>query len=316
MVSVNRSRSSRGTEAEPTPALGADGTSRGCGFTPDPGTLYSVAVPIGNVRDLTLRAADVLSGVDLVAAEDTRLFRDLMREAGLSIRTQKVVSYHGHNEEGRARWLLERLNGGDSVALVSDAGTPGINDPGGVVIQAAIEAGVPVQCVPGACAAIAALSISGLRTDRFHYIGFLPRRGGRRGRALDDVADLPGTLVFYEAPHRIVDTLQSLADMLGDRRAALMRNLTKPSETVSRGRLRELALELAEQDRVRGEFTVLVEGAESAPPVLSPPVEALIDRWIARGVDPSMVRELAQEILHIRREVLYERVLDARRPQP
>jgi 16S rRNA (cytidine1402-2'-O)-methyltransferase len=291
----------------------APGAVSPSGFVAEPGTLYSVAVPIGNVRDLSLRAADVLSSVDVVAAEDTRIFRDLAREAGLALRAHKIVSYHGHNEEGRSRWLLERLQAGDSVALVSDAGTPGINDPGGVVIEAALGANVRVVSVPGACAAIASLSVSGLRTDRFHYVGFLPRRGGRRGRALDGVAGLPGTLIFYEAPHRILETLKALIDMLGDRRAAVMRNLTKPTESMSRGTLTSIAEQLASADRVRGEFTILVEGAESAPPVLSPQVEALIDRWIGRGAEPAMVRELAQELLHIRREVLYDRVLDARR---
>jgi len=297
---------------DPSEETSAETVSDGA-FTPKPGTLYSVAVPIGNVRDLTWRAADVLSGVDIVAAEDTRIFRDLAREAGLVLRAQRVVSYHGHNEEGRARWLLERLQHGESVAVVSDAGTPGINDPGAVVVQAAIEAGLPVVTVPGACAAIAALSVSSLRTDRFHYVGFLPRRGGRRDRALDELAVLPGTLVFYEAPHRVREMLQSLATVLGDRRAELMRNLTKPTETILRGRLATLAAHWTEDERVRGEFTVLVEGAEGAPPGLTPRVEALIDYWIGRGADPAMVRDLAQQLLHIRREVLYDRVLDAKR---
>jgi 16S rRNA (cytidine1402-2'-O)-methyltransferase len=287
-------------------------TGSGASFEAAGGTLYAVAVPIGNVRDLTLRAADVLTSVDVIAAEDTRVFRELMRHTGLTPRAHKVVSYHGHNEAERARWLVGRLLARDSIALVSDAGTPGINDPGRVVIQAALEAGAPIVCIPGACAAVAALSVSGLRTDRFHYVGFLPRRGGRRARALDEVADLPGTLIFYEAPHRLVETLDAIADALGDRPAVLTKNLTKPTERILRGNLRALGRELESAEAVRGEFTILVDGAESAPPVLSPRVEALIDRWIGRGAEPALVRELAQEILHIRREALYDRVLDAR----
>lgn len=294
---------------EPAPSSNLTHT----GFSAVPGTLYSVAVPIGNVGDITIRAIEVLTSVDVIAAEDTRTFRDLAREAGFSSQVQKLVSYHGHNEEGRARWLIERLKAADSAALVSDAGTPGINDPGSVVIQSAIEAGLPVVCVPGACAAVAALSISGLRTDRFHYVGFLPRRGGRRARALDEIADLPGTLVFYEAPHRILETLQALTEKLGDRRAEVLRNLTKPTQMVSRGRLSWLGSEFASNERIRGEFTILVEGAEFTPPVLTPQVEALIDRWIGLGADAAMVRQLAQELLHIRRGALYDRVLDSRR---
>ena len=284
------------------------------GFAPRAGTLYSVAVPIGNVRDLSLHASDLLRSVDVIAAEDTRVFRELMHKAGLAPRTsQKIVSYHGHNEDERARFLVSRLKAGDSVAVVTDAGTPGINDPGRVVIQAAIAAGIPIVCAPGASAAIAALSVSGLRTDRFHYVGFLPRKGGRRARDIDELADLPGTLIFYEAPHRILETLEALLETLGDRSAVLTNNLTKASERILRGRLSELARELQESGNVRGEYTILVSGAESSPPVLTPKVEALIDRWIERGAEPALVRELAQEILHVRREALYDRVLEAKK---
>lgn len=289
---------------------GPEATSHGDAVSP--GTLYAVAVPIGNVRDLGARAAEVLSGADIVAAEDTRVFRELVQRTGLSPRARKIVSYHAYNEAERSRWLVAQLRANQSVALVTDAGTPGINDPGGVLIRAAIDASLPVVCIPGACAAVAALSISGLRTDRFHYVGFLPRRGGRRARALDELADLPGTLVFYEAPNRVLETLVALADTLGDREAVLTRNLTKPTEEVLRGKLRKLHDDLA-SNAVRGEFTILVEGAEAAPPVLTPKVEALIERWIARGADPALVRELAQELLHIRRGSLYDRVLDARK---
>lgn len=301
----------------PEQALGSGGSDEmveEVPFSPEPGTLYSVAVPIGNVRDLTLHAADILRSVDVIAAEDTRVFRDLMRYAGLAPRrAQKIVSYHGHNEAERARWLTARLKAGDSVALVTDAGTPGINDPGRVMILAALEAGAPIVCAPGPCAAVAALSISGLRTDRFHYVGFLPRRGGRRSRVLDEVADLPGTLLFYEAPHRIVETLEALTEALGDRPAVLTNNLTKPTERVFRATLARLVAQLRTEPEVRGEFTIVVAGAETTAPVLSPQVSALIDRWVRRGTDPSLVRELAQEILHVRREALYDRVLDARR---
>lgn len=284
------------------------------GFVPSSGTLYSVAVPIGNLRDLTLHAADILRSVDVIAAEDTRVFRELMQKAGLSPRSsQKVVSYHGHNENERARYLIGRLRAGDSVALVTDAGTPGINDPGGVVVRAAIAENIPIVCAPGASAAIAALSVSGLRTDRFHYVGFLPRRGGRRARDLDELADLPGTLIFYEAPHRILETLEALLEVLGDRSAVLANNLTKPSERILRGSLRELAHELKDSENLRGEYTILVSGAETNPPVLTPKVEALIERWIERGTDAVLIRELAQEILHVRREALYDRVLEAKK---
>lgn len=309
---MSRKKRSRERPAATTPAQAPETSAEPSDGAALPGTLYSVAVPIGNVRDLSPRAADILCSVDIVAAEDTRVFRDLVRQAALTIRAHQVVSYHSYNEAERAPWLIGRLQAGDSVALVTDAGTPGINDPGRVVVRAAIDAGVPIVSVPGACAAIAALSISGLRTDRFHYVGFLPRRGGRRTRVLDEIADLPGTLVLYEAPSRLIETLSAVADVLGDREAVVTRNLTKPGERVLRGRLRTLQRELDTGEPTRGEYTILIEGAENAPAVLTPRVEAIIDEYIGRGADPSLVRQLAQELLHIRRDSLYDRVRDAR----
>ncbi len=221
------------------------------------GTLYVVATPIGNLEDITLRALRVLREVDLIAAEDTRQVRKLLDRYGIQ---QRVVSYHEHNERARAPQLVEALRSGRSVALVSDAGTPVLQDPGYHLVQACVEAGIPVVPVPGPSAVITALVASGLPTDRFAFLGFLPRRRQARRRSLEEVRDHRATLVLFESPRRLADCLQDLLEVLGDRRAAVCRELTKVHEEVRRGRLSGLLREVRGQP-VRGEVTVVVEGA-------------------------------------------------------
>lgn len=222
-----------------------------------PGTLYIVATPIGHLQDISHRAIEVLRGVSLIAAEDTRTTRVLLDHYGI---TTPSVSYHSHNEVRRVPQLIERLKEGGSVAVVSDAGTPGISDPASVVVRAALEGGYAVVPIPGPTAFVSALVVSGLRTDRFVFEGFLPVKRGRRTR-LSRLATEERTIVLYESPHRISRTVRELLEHCGDRRVVLARELTKKFEEIYRGRLSEAAAHL-ERKAPRGEFVVILEGME------------------------------------------------------
>jgi 16S rRNA (cytidine1402-2'-O)-methyltransferase len=223
------------------------------------GTLHLVAVPIGNLDDLSPRALATLSDVAVVAAEDTRHFATLARHHGIAPR---AVSYHDHNEGPRSRELLERLRAGDDVALVSDAGTPLVSDPGYRLVRAAIDAGIRVTSVPGPSAVMAALAASGLPPHPFRFVGFLPRSGGARRSALEALAGDESTLVLFEAPHRLGATLRDALAVLGDRRACLARNLTKPHERWQRGALSAVIGQLEAEGDVRGECTIVIGGAD------------------------------------------------------
>jgi len=220
--------------------------------------LYVVATPIGNLEDITLRALRVLREVDLIACEDTRHTQKLLNHFEIKTSTK---SYHEHNEAARARELIERIKKGERVALVSDAGMPGISDPGERVIHAALECGLSVVVVPGPAALVTALVASGLRTDSFRFAGFLPPRSGERRSALEKLRNSSETLVFYEAPHRIHETLSDLETAFGPERSiALARELTKVHEEVLRGSVAEVSAELAKRPVVRGEITLIVAG--------------------------------------------------------
>jgi 16S rRNA (cytidine1402-2'-O)-methyltransferase len=225
----------------------------------EPGALYVVSTPIGNLDDITRRAVLVLGSVDLVAAEDTRKTRVLLDHLG--IRTQ-VVSHYSYNESRRIPQLIDQLKRGQSVAIVTDAGTPGISDPAFGVVRRAVEEGIKVFPVPGASALLAALVISGLPIDRFVFEGFLPVKKGRR-RVLERLREEERTIVLYESPHRIERTLSDLLNALGDRRAVIARELTKKFEEVVRGTLSE-ALHAVRAKPPRGEYVLLVEGAGKA----------------------------------------------------
>jgi 16S rRNA (cytidine1402-2'-O)-methyltransferase len=228
------------------------------------GRLYVVATPIGNLGDLSVRAREILQSVSLIAAEDTRHTGVLLKHFGIQT---PQVSLHDHNERHRSGGIIERLRQGDSVALVSDAGTPAINDPGFDLVRTAAAAGCEIVAVPGPCAAIAALSIGGLPTDRFCFEGFLPARGAARRKRLESLAAEVRTLVLYEAPHRAREALEDCAAVFGaERNAAVAREITKLHETTYRGSLREL-LERAgsDADFGRGEIVILIAGAPQAP---------------------------------------------------
>ena len=224
----------------------------------EPGTLYLVATPIGNMEDITLRAIRTLRDCDLVAAEDTRHTGMLLKRLGLA---KRQVSTHKFNEAKRSGEIVELLQGGGTVALVSDAGSPGISDPGQRVVEAVIDAGCRVETVPGACALVAALTASGLATDEFHFVGFLPVKSGQRAKRLAKLLELPGTLAIYESPHRVVKLLGELVEHASDRPVVLARELTKKFEQLQRGLPAELLAAYSER-KPKGEFVVLIGQVE------------------------------------------------------
>jgi 16S rRNA (cytidine1402-2'-O)-methyltransferase len=272
-----------------------------------PGTLYVVATPLGNLEDITLRALRVLREADLVACEDTRRTAQLLKAHGIVART---TSYFEHNERWKGERLIEELRQGRTLALVSDAGTPGISDPGFRLVRDARAAGIPVVPVPGPSAAITALSVSGLPSDRFLFVGFLPPRAGARRRAIEAVVAAAETLVIYEAPTRALETLGDLEAVLGDREAFLCREATKLYEEYRRGSLGSLRAELAARPAVRGEIVLVVAGAGEPAPV-SETAPELYARLASGGrTRREAVKETARRLGLPAREV-YRQVLDA-----
>ena len=220
------------------------------------GTLYIVSTPIGNLEDITLRALRILKEVDLIAAEDTRHTGLLLRHFGIQ---KPLTSYFEGNELKKREWILSRLKQGDRIALVSDAGTPGISDPGFRLIQMVIENQIPIIPIPGPSAVIAALSVSGLPTDAFLFKGFLPHKSKKRRDLLKQLEETKETLIFYESPHRLTETLKDILDILGDREIVLTRELTKIYEEVLRGKVSEIQNQLAER-KLKGEITLVISG--------------------------------------------------------
>ena len=243
------------------------------------GTLYLVATPIGNLEDITLRALRVLREVPLIAAEDTRRTRKLLTH--YEIKTP-LVSYHEHSKAARSEQLLDKLAEHD-LALVTDAGTPGISDPGFGLVQSALAAGWQVVPIPGPSAPLAALVASGLPADRFLFVGYLPRKVGERRKILASLRDQSATLLFFEVPHRVLDSLQDLADILGDdRQAAVARELTKVHEQFLRGRLADVLAEVRSQP-ARGEYTLIVEGQANKQTWTEPEVRSRLVELIEGG---------------------------------
>jgi len=287
--------------------------------------LYLVATPIGNLGDITLRALDVLKRVDRIACEDTRQTQKLLNHFQIATPT---VSCHQHNERQRAVELIESLKAGGRIALVSDAGMPGISDPGTWLVQEAIAAGIPVIPIPGANAALSALIASGLSAEEFHFVGFLPEKAGARRSRLEELATQAGrlesscTLVFYEAPHRILETLADLEAVWGPQlHVVIARELTKIHEEFLRGSAADVRRELASRDRIRGEIVLLVEPpAKSGSPTDSPAANAAREKIAVRiarmqaesGLDEKealkrLARELGQSKSDLYRELQRER---------
>jgi 16S rRNA (cytidine1402-2'-O)-methyltransferase len=272
-------------------------------------TLYLVATPIGNLEDVTLRALRLLREVPVIAAEDTRHTRKLLNHYGI---TTPTISYHEHSGPAGIQAVLERLAQGD-VALVSDAGTPAISDPGQELVQAALRGGHAVVPIPGPSAVVTALVASGLPTDEFTYLGFLPRRASERRALLEGMRDARPTLVLYEAPHRLLASLADLHAVLGDREACLARELTKVHEEWQRAPLSELLERARHGPSPRGEYTIVVAGG--VPETAAPPGEADIHDELARLLRQGIgTREAAAQIaaLHgIPRRDAYRRALEA-----
>jgi 16S rRNA (cytidine1402-2'-O)-methyltransferase len=245
-----------------------------------PGRLYVVSTPIGNLEDITYRAVRVLGEVGWIACEDTRHSRRLLDHYG--IRTQ-LVSYHEHNEQERSVELIGQLQAGANGALISDAGTPLVSDPGYRLVYAAAEAGIRIEAIPGASAMLAALVASGLATDQFHFAGFLPPKQGARRRMMEELLEERATLIFYEAPHRVLEALEDFEIIMPGREIAVARELTKVHEEVLRGSAREVRAELAARDSVKGEFVILV-GKTGVPPTDGTPIEDAVAARIQAGL--------------------------------
>ena len=221
--------------------------------------LYLVSTPIGNMEDITLRAIGILKEVDIIASEDTRRSGLLLKKYNIK---KPLLSYYDHNKLERTPEIIKRIKEGESFALVSDAGTPGISDPGFYLVREAIKEGIPVIPIPGPTALISGLVVSGLPTDRFAFEGFLPRRKGRRRKRLQQLVDEERTMVFFEAPHRLLYFLQDLQEILGDRHIAVSRELTKKFEDIERGNVSDF-LDTYKQKKPKGEFVIVVEGSKS-----------------------------------------------------
>lgn len=270
------------------------------------GILYLVATPIGNLEDITFRAVRILREADLIACEDTRHTRQLLDHFGI---VKPVISYHDHNEATRSSELISKLEDGVNVALVSDAGMPLVADPGYRLVNGAIAAGIAVQPVPGPSALVAALAASGLATDTFRFGGFLPAKAAQRERLIESLREEPSTLIFYEAPHRILETLDGIARILGDRPLVIARELTKIHEEFLRGTARAIHAVLNARETVKGEITLLI-GKSAAPPPDDTPLDEAVVACIREGV-PRMdaIKMVARRRRLSKREV-YSQVND------
>ena len=272
---------------------------------PDP-ALYLVATPIGNLSDVTLRALDLIAGADVLACEDTRVTQKLLARYGIR---RRLFAYHEHNAAESGPALLAEVQAGRSVALVSDAGTPLVSDPGYRLGEEAIRLGLPVVPVPGASAPLAALLASGLPSDAFFFAGFLPTKEGARLAKLETLARIPGTLLFFEAPHRIADSLGAMAKALGPRPAAVCRELTKAYETIYRGTLPELFERFEAMDRVRGEIVVCVGPPAEEEAVPSGDVDTIL-RGLLAEMKPAKAAQEAVKLTGLPRRDLYQRALE------
>jgi 16S rRNA (cytidine1402-2'-O)-methyltransferase len=278
-----------------------------------PGTLYVVATPIGNLEDITHRALRVLREVDIIACEDTRHTGKLLNHYGIKT---KVTSYHDHNERERTVELLQALASGANVAIVSDAGTPSISDPGFRLVSEAGAQDITVVALPGPTALIAALVASGLPTDEFFFAGFLPARSGVRRTRLAELREIPATLIFYEAPHRIAATLRDAVEILGEREAVIARELTKIHEEIARGRLSELAERFSAAEKARGEIVLLIDRTpieselKDAAEVRT--IATLVAGFEAEGMDHRAALKKAARELGLSRDEAYRRLVAER----
>ena len=280
------------------------------------GTLYLVSTPIGNLEDITHRAVRLLGEVELIACEDTRHTKKLLNHYGI---TTPTTSYHEHNERERAAELLKRLKSGTDIAVVSDAGTPGISDPGFRLARLAIDNDVRVVPVPGPSALIAALVASGMPTDEFFFGGFLPSRSGARRTRLSELCSIPATLIFYEGPHRIAATLRDAREILGEREAVVARELTKMHEEIVRGRLGDLATHFSATASARGEMVLIIDRAviagEDRKDEAVASITALVTKLENEGLDHRAALKKAARELGLSRAEAYRRLVAERTNQ-
>ena len=276
-----------------------------------PGTLYLVATPIGNLADITHRALQVLRDVELIACEDTRHTRKLLQHYAIDTKT---ISYHEHNEQQRAAELIELLKQGSDVAIVSDAGTPAISDPGFRLVRAAVENEITIVPLPGPSALISALVAAGLPTDQFFFGGFLPARSSARRARLDELRSVPGTLIFYEAPHRLAASLRDAHEILGEREAVVARELTKLHEEIRRGRLSELAEHYSTVEQPRGEIVLLIDRTvlDDAAPARETSIATLVKQFETDGLDHRAALKKAARELGLSRAEAYRRLVAER----
>ncbi|MEW6162730.1 MAG: 16S rRNA (cytidine(1402)-2'-O)-methyltransferase [Nitrospirota bacterium] len=270
------------------------------------GTLYVVSTPIGNLEDITLRALRVLKEVDVIAAEDTRHSRRLLTHYGIS---KPLISYWGEREKVKSAEILERLHSGQSVALISDAGTPGISDPGAVLIKKAVEEGISVISIPGPSALIAALSISGLSTQEFTFIGFLPSKKSQRQKVLRDLGLEPRTLVFYEAPHRILETLSDMEEIFGERRATLVKEISKIHEEVLRGSISQIFSSI-EKSTIAGEYAIVVEGRTEEGRLTTEDALSEVSALMKKGLGRKEAVKKIAKAYGLSKKELYDKSLD------
>ena len=278
-----------------------------------PGTLYLVATPIGNLADITHRALQVLNDVELIACEDTRHTHKLLNHYDINTKT---ISYHEHNEQQRAAELIELLKQGSDLAIVSDAGTPAISDPGFRLVRAAVENEITIVPLPGPSALISALIAAGLPTDQFFFGGFLPARSSARRARFDELRSVPGTLIFYEAPHRLAGSLRDALEILGEREAVVARELTKLHEEIRRGRLSDLAEHYATVEQPRGEIVFLIDRTvldeDDARAAQSTSVGALVKQFETDGLDHRAALKKAARELGLSRAEAYRRLVGER----
>ena len=268
------------------------------------GNLYIVSTPIGNLEDITLRALRTLKEVDVIAAEDTRHSRKLLNHYGI---TKPMISYWSEKEKVRSEEIIEKLRSGLSVSIISDAGTPGISDPGAVLIKRAVEEGIDVIPIPGPSAAITALSVSGLSTEEFTFVGFLPPKAAQRQKRLNELALEPRTLIFYEAPHRIFETLKDMEEIFGQRQAALAKEITKMHEEILRGTISEI-VDMLETRTIAGEYVIIVEGKSKEAVSIEEALEE-IKSLMKRGKGRKEAVKIVAEGYGLSKKELYDRSL-------
>jgi 16S rRNA (cytidine1402-2'-O)-methyltransferase len=270
------------------------------------GTLYIVSTPVGNLEDITLRAVRILGEVDMIAAEDTRHSVKLLNHLGVR---KPMISYRREKEQVKSDEIMKKLHAGQSIALISDAGTPGISDPGAVLIKKAIEENIQIVSIPGPSAFVAALSVSGLPTDQFTFMGFLPSRAAQRQKFLRGIYLEQRTLIFYEAPHRIVDTLLDVSHIFGERKAALIKEITKFHEDVVRGTITEIIEDL-QKTTIAGEYVIIVEGWSGMNKSITEDVLSELRTCMRKGLGRKEAVKRIAETYGLSKKELYKKSLD------